>query len=80
MEGTLTVYCILEGDLHAAWTASILEALNLCLLTLLLSGVICVCRASLTKHVQQWLRPSHHDVLSLSAQSKNKKTSATSPH
>ncbi len=43
------------------------------LLNLLLSGVICMCRASLTKHVQQWLRPSHHDVLSLSAQAKNKK-------
>ncbi len=24
-QGTLTVYYILEGDLHAAWTASILE-------------------------------------------------------
>ncbi len=27
----LTVYYILVGDLHAAWKASILEALNLCL-------------------------------------------------
>ncbi len=31
MHWSVLFYYILEGDLHAAWTASILEALNLCL-------------------------------------------------